>query len=142
VNKILGAIIIVLISLACFVVPVSAAGCPQADELMDQATEVISGLTKITPADVASQEKTVLELQRRAGTSIPALKQCFLDEVNGTGNAIAGLTSPTARLIGFKSDYLNFIYQVRFTEGDKSYLSTALPSISSRSGTVKAYQNC
>jgi hypothetical protein len=108
-------------------------GCKNAEELVDQADQVISKLTKITPAALESNAKelvdTVVDLKGQAQLLKYKLGDCFNREsIQGDWSVGKGPMPAKIRMLATEIDYLNFVYQTRFTEGDKSYLADAMPA--------------
>ena len=114
-------------------------GCTDAEVLVDQAREVARKLTEITPAkfDVAAVSSdpdhladTLRDLKERAELLKLKLTSCFEDEVNKDGDAIGAILKPTlkSRMIDTALNYLNFVYETRFSEGDKSYFAKRMPA--------------
>lgn len=107
-------------------------GCTNANDLLDQAEKVINKLRKITPAAYfTNQDKltdTLRDLKARAEILKYRLADCFNNEsILGTWSLGKGPMPIKMRMIATEIDYLNFVYQTRFTEGDKSYFANAMP---------------
>ena len=113
-------------------------GCTNADGLIEQASDLISQLQNIKPADFsaaadsANPKKmvdTLLDLQRRAQRLKYLLGDCFNDEsIDSTWSMGSGPMPSKMQLIATELNYLSFVYETRFTEGDKSYLANSVPS--------------
>ena len=117
----------------------ATSGCTNADALVDQAGEVTRKLTEITPAKLAQAAllsdpdhlvDTLRDLKARAELLRLKLMSCFAEEVNKHGDAIGALLKPTlkSRMIEIMLNYLNYAYETRFTDGDKSYFANKMPT--------------
>jgi hypothetical protein len=99
----------------------ATAGCVNADDLIDQARDVTSKLREITPAALAANSDKLVEslrdLKGRAHRLENELEGCEVEEVNKDQDAVIEITL----------NYLTFVCETRFTEGDKSYLADEMP---------------
>jgi hypothetical protein len=111
-------------------------GCTNADDLVKQADDVIDKLRKITPADWSSDplslSGTLGDLKGHSELLHLQLQQCYLDMWNTSEEAMQ-LSEDSPKIVkmskvAMMSDYLDFVYQTRFTGGDKSYLAFELPT--------------